>query len=151
MKSRFDIRLATAQDLPTIADIHAECFAEVGETRESFLAYCTRRDVQTRAAFDSDKIVGYATSVVREGRSIYLAWFGVTTSFRGCGAGKALYKHLYDFAITMKAPAIELTSRNRFRNAAHFYIDCGFETYGLYVGMDQDVMLEMRARVSHDS
>lgn len=151
MTSRFVIRLATAKELETIADIHVECFAEIGQTREAFLSYAARPDVHTRAAFEGDRIVGYATSVFREGRGVYLAWFGVTASERGSGAGKALYKDLYDFAVLRKAPAIELTSRNRFRKAAHFYTAHGFEIYGLYVGMDKDIMLEMRVGIPQGS
>lgn len=151
MKHRFEIRLATTQELTTIADIHVECFAEIGETRDSFLAYASRPEVQTRAALDGEKIVGYTVSVLRGDRGVYLAWFGVTASLRGNGAGKNLYKDLYDFAVEKKAPAIELTSRNRFRKAAHFYVDHGFEIYGLYVGRDQDIMLEMRARIPRNA
>lgn len=145
MKTQFAIRLATKQELERIADIHVECFSEIGETRESFLAYVSRPDVQTRAAFDGDRVAGYTASTLARGSSLYLAWFGVTKSARKQGAGKALYAQLKALAVQERVPAIELVSRNRFRDAMHFYVNHGFDLYGTFVGMDKDIMLQLRA------
>lgn len=148
MKNNFEIKTVTGADLQAVADIHLECFQEIGETRDSLLNYVARAQVLVRAAFHGDKIVGYTASIFRGKEVLFLSWFGVTESYRKQGVGKALYEDLRSFALREKASFIELTSRNRFRDAMHFYVDYGFEIYGLFVGRDKDIMLEMRAPLS---
>ncbi len=140
----FQIASLEPSYLDHAAAIHVAAFSSIGVTAAGFEREVAAPGTINLAAVDSDgKVLGYALLTMKS-KSAYLSWFAVDPAAKRKGVGAALLKAGLDEARARGAQSVSLDSRNRFRDALHFYIDHGFDIVGTWLNTDGDLMIKLR-------
>ncbi len=132
--SKFQIRIATAEDAPTILQfiidlaIYEKAEHEVEANVDTIKASLFRSDSTTHAVICEldNKPIGYAVyffaySTWLANHGLYLEDLYVDVAQRGVGAGKALLKHLAQIAVTKGCRRFEWSVLDWNKPAIDFY------------------------------
>jgi uncharacterized protein len=137
-----DLRLATAEELMSVAIAHAEvAFEESGvnpleKDREGYLKRCLRRIEQGRTwvVFDQDKLVFKADVIAETSEVMYLEGIYVNPESRGKGVGANCLSQL-SRTLLEKVKHVCLLSNVGFQQAHNAYLKAGFKSKDCCVTM----------------
>lgn len=136
------IQKATENHVLEIEQIHLASFASIGEKKGDIALYLKRKENLAYVALnEAGKVVGYLISFDYKTDN-YLEWFGVDQTEKGI-AQKLLDHFLTDLRAN-NVKHVGLRSRNRFKEAMAFYLKNNFDITGVYLGIDQDLMINFR-------
>lgn len=135
------------EELEKIKQLHLVHYKEIGQVEDNVLELVKNNNNVIYILKNYSKTIGYAVFELY-GPNAYGSWIGLCPKEIQKGNGfffmREIHKNLKERNIT----TLNVTTRNRFKSALSIYIKNGFDIYGLSVGDDGDIMINLKLKIS---
>lgn len=134
------------EELDQVKNLHCLYYKEIGQTGEDVKHLLKNENIILYILKNTSEVTGYAFVELYD-KSAYGSWIGLKTDDLQKGNGIFLMKEIHKDLKSKKVELLKLTTRNRFKKALSLYIQNGFDIYGVSLGDDGDLMINLKLSI----